>query len=131
MSKIIPLQTIHFSISTLFSSIWPIDTPTMIVLDMTLNCSWWWGSNLELFPGLLWPGVVVPVRVPSMCQIELFDQRRSGSDCDEEVLYIPQNSSITGTSSVCLVLYPGYSLGVVLPLCRDAVDVFYSPSWLG
>ena len=30
-----------------------------------------------------------------------------------------------------LVLYPGHSLGGVLPLCRDAVDVFYSASWLG
>ena len=27
--------------------------------------------------------------------------------------------------------YPGHSLGGVLPLCRGAVSVFYSPSWLG
>ena len=35
----------------------------------------------------------------------------------------------------CLVSYPGHLLGGVLPLCRDAVSVFYSvfysPSWLG
>ena len=50
----------------------------------------------------------------------------------EEVLRIPQSSSIIGTSpSDCLVSYPGLSLKWgVLPLCRDAVGVFYSPSWL-
>ena len=38
-----------------------------------------------------------------------------------------------GTSpSDCLVSYPGHSLGGgVLPLCRGAVGVFYSPSRLG
>ena len=47
------------------------------------------------------------------------------------VLRIPQSSSITGTSpSDCLVLYPGHSLVGVLPLCRGAVGVFYSPSRL-
>ena len=35
----------------------------------------------------------------------------SGSDRNEEVLCIPQSSSITGSSpSDCLVSYPGYSL---------------------
>ena len=46
---------------------------------------WWWGSNGEvlvlqlwgismpLFPGPLWSRVVVPVRVPFMGQIELFN----------------------------------------------------------
>ena len=29
------------------------------------------------------------------------------------------------------MLYPGHSLGLVLPLCKDAVSVFYSPSQLG
>ena len=49
------------------------------------------------------------------------------SDGNEGVLRIPQSSSITGTSpSDCLVSYPGHSLGGVLPLCREAVDVFYS-----
>ena len=46
----------------------------------------------------------------------------------EEVLQIPQGSSITGASSTAfLMLYPGYSLGV-LPLHRDAEGVFYSHS---
>ena len=35
-----------------------------------------------------------------------------GSDGSEEVLYIPQSSSISGTSpSDCLVLFSGHSLG--------------------
>ena len=51
------------------------------------------------------------------------------SDGNEEVLRIPQISSITGTSqSDCL----GYSLVVVgVPLCRDAVGIFCSPSQQG
>ena len=60
-------------------------------------------------------------------------QSGPASDGDEEVLHIPQSANITGTPpSDCLVLYPGYSLrGGVLPLCREAVGVFYSPSQLG
>ena len=50
-----------------------------------------------------------------------------GSDGSEVVLLIPQSSTITGTSpSDCSVSFPGYSLVGVLPLCRDAVDIFYS-----
>ena len=56
-------------------------------------------------------------------------QGGSGSNGNEGVLRIPQSPSITGTSpSDCLVSYPGHSFGVVLPLCRDAVGIFYSPS---
>ena len=53
-----------------------------------------------------------------------------GSDGNEGVLCIPQSSRITGASpSDCLMSYPGHSLeGRVLPLCKDAVGVFYSPS---
>ena len=56
-------------------------------------------------------------------------QSGPGSNGNEGVLRIPQSSSIAGTSpSDCLVSYPGHSLGGVLPLCRGAVSVFYSPS---
>ena len=59
-------------------------------------------------------------------------QNGPGSDGNERVFHIPQSSSITGTSpSDCLVSYLGHSLGAGLPLCRDAVCVFYSPSRLG
>ena len=57
-----------------------------------------------------------------------------GSDDNEGVVHIPQSSIITGTSpSDCLASYPGHSLGGggALPLCIDAVGVFYSPSQLG
>ena len=59
-------------------------------------------------------------------------QSGTGKDDNEEVLFIPQSSSITGTSpSDCFVLYPGHSLVGVLHLCRGAVGVFSSPSRLG
>ena len=59
-------------------------------------------------------------------------QSGPGSDGNEGVLRIPQSSSTAGTSpSDFLVSYPGHSLGGVLPLCRGAISVFYSPSWLG
>ena len=56
-----------------------------------------------------------------------------GSDGNEGVLLIPQSSSISEASpSDCLVSYPGHSLREeVLPLYREAVGAFYSPSWLG
>ena len=43
-------------------------------------------------------------------------QREPGSKGNEEVLLIPQSSSITGTlPSDCLVSYPGHSLGESYP----------------
>ena len=87
--KTVLFQTIQFSISSQFSSIWTI--------DRTLS-----GTTT---PGQSGPGI----------------------DGNEGVLHIPQNSSIAGTSSSdCLVTYPGG----VLPLCWEAVGVFYSPSRL-
>ena len=60
------------------------------------------------------------------------DQSGSGSNGNEGVLYIPQSSSITRTSSSdCLVSYQDTHSAWVLPLCRGAVGVFYSPSRLG
>ena len=59
-------------------------------------------------------------------------QSESGSDGNKGVLRIPQSSRITGASaSDYLVSNPGHSFEGVLPLCRDAVGVFYSPSQLG
>ena len=55
-----------------------------------------------------------------------------GSDSNEAGLHIPQSSGITETSpSDCLVIYQGHLLESVLPLCREAVGVFYSPSRRG
>ena len=55
-----------------------------------------------------------------------------GSNGNEGVLCFPQSSSITGASpSDSLVSYPGHLLEGVLPLCREAVSVFYSPQPTG
>ena len=51
---------------------------------MTLNCIWYWGSTfgalgivdnplLQLLPGPLRPGVVVPLKVPCVSQKDLFE----------------------------------------------------------
>ena len=59
-------------------------------------------------------------------------QSGPGSNHNKGVLCIPQSSSITGTSpSDCLVSYQDTHWEGVLPLCREAVGVFYNPSWLG
>ena len=52
-------------------------------------------------------------------------QSETGSDGNEGVLHIPQNSSFDD-----LMLYSGHSLAS-LPFCRDAVSIFYSPNWTG
>ena len=65
------------------------------------------------------------------CQLKLPSSRNI---IKEGVLRIPQSSSITGTSpSDCLVSYPGHSSRGegFLPLWREALSVFYSPSWQG
>ncbi len=70
--------------------------------------------------------------LPLRARVDLGAMAMKGSDGNEGVLRIPQSSSIAGTSpSDCLVSYPGHTLGVVLPLCKGAVGVFYSPSRLG
>ena len=55
-----------------------------------------------------------------------------GSYGKEGVLRIPQSSSIIETSpSDCLVPYPGRSLRGILPLCREAISIFYSATRRG
>ena len=59
-------------------------------------------------------------------------QSEPGSDGNEGILRIPQSSSITGTSPWdCLVSYQNTRWEGSYPLCREAVDVFYSPSKQG
>ena len=54
------------------------------------------------------------------------DQSGPGSDDNEELLRIPQSSSITGTSlSDCLVSYAGHSLGGFYP---EEIQSVYSSS---
>ena len=52
------------------------------------------------------------------------------SNSNKGVLHIPQSSRIGALPSDGLVPYPGHSLSAVLILCRDAISVFYCPSWL-
>ena len=55
-----------------------------------------------------------------------------GTNGNEGVLPIPLSSSITEASpSNCFVSYTGHPLAALLPLYKDAIDVFYSPSRLG
>ena len=59
-------------------------------------------------------------------------QSGPGSNSNEGVLRISQSFSITGTSpSDFSESYPGHSFEGVLPLCRGAISVFYSPRILG
>ena len=58
-------------------------------------------------------------------------QGGSGSNGNEKALYIPQISNAGASPSEGLMSYPGHSLGRVLPLCKDAVTVFSSPTQLG
>ena len=56
-------------------------------------------------------------------------QSEPGGDDNEEVLHIPQSSSINGISpSDCLVLYPGHSLGVGSYLSAEKQSVYSTAS---
>ena len=57
-------------------------------------------------------------------------QSEPGSNDNKWVLCNLQRI-IGGSLSDCLVLYSGHSFGVILPICRDAVGVFHSPSRVG
>ena len=61
-------------------------------------------------------------------------QSGSRNNAYEGVFYIPENSSTGASSSAGLMSYPRNWLdgvGIVLPLCRDSVGVFYNSSRLG
>ena len=58
-------------------------------------------------------------------------QRITGNNSNEGVLHIPKIYMAIVSPSECLMPYPGHVLGRVLPLSRDTVGVFYSPSRLG
>ena len=116
LSQTVQIQTIRFSISIVFVC-------TQLNVKTVLFQVIQFGISLQF--SSIWPidrslsGATTP------------SQSGSVNNGNERVLYIPQSFSITGTSpSDCLVSYPGYTLVGVLPLYREAVVVFYSPSWL-
>ena len=53
------------------------------------------------------------------------------SNNNQWVLHIPEISRAGASPSENLMSYLGHSLGEVLPLCRNAVGVYYNPNWLG
>ena len=106
MSKTVPFQTIQFSISTQFKCKYTV-----------------WLSKIFLFQSIQPSQTVLfqTIQFSISIQLVLLDRTLSGatilsqsgpgSNGDEGVIYIPQSSSITGTSSSdCLVSYPGHSL---------------------
>ena len=124
MSKIVPLETIQLSISTQFKSKYSlfvknISISRYSVLIQTIQfCISKQSSSIQPIDRAL-SGATTPC------------QSGPGSNGNEGVLHIPQSPSITGTSpSDCLMSYQDTHWGV-LPLCRGAVGVFYSPSRLG
>ena len=102
ISKTIPFQTIQFSISMRFKCKYSLIVKNIKPKDKGLS-----GATT-------------------------LAQNGAGSNDNKGVLCIPQSPRITGTSlSDYLVSYPSHSLGGVIPLCRGAVSVFYSPIRLG
>ena len=53
-----------------------------------------------------------------------------GSNGNEGVLHIPQSFRVGTPLSDGLMSYLGLSFGESYPSVPDAVDVFYSPSWV-
>ena len=75
--------------------------------------------------------VSYPARAEGLVNSTTPGQSRPVRYDNERRLHIPLSSSITGAlPSDSLMSYPRHSLavGCVLPFCRDAVGVFYSPN---
>ena len=88
------------------------------------------------------PNLTSVICLHTVCSIWPIDRTPSGantqgqggprSNGSEGVLYIFQISKAGGLPSDGLMSYLGHSLGGgILPLYRDTVGVFWSPSWLG
>ena len=100
--KAVPFQTIQFSIST------ELNAKTVLFQATQFDISTQFSS--------IWPidRTQSDATTPGQSEPE--------SDYNNELLRIPQSSSITGTSSSdCLVPYPGDSLWGALPIYRDLV----------
>ena len=127
VSKTVPFQIIQFSVSTQFKYKYSLIAKTFLfqtihfsktVLIQTIKFS----ISTEFTS-------ILPIhRDLSVATIP--GHRGPGSNGDEGLLLIPQISNMTGNSpSDCLASYLGHLLGV-LPLCKGAVIVFYSPNQL-
>ena len=83
---VVPVRVPSMSQIELFKTLLylePFNCEWKMLNTIISNCIWWWGFSLGvwrmctpsllLFTGTLWPRLVVPVMVPSMGQIELFN----------------------------------------------------------
>ena len=71
--EVVPVQVPSMDQIEQVSSVWhkiSSDSEVPVIMELWRM---WSTLSLPLLPGLLWPRVIVPVRVPSMGQIELFN----------------------------------------------------------
>ena len=125
MSKTAPFQTIQFSISTQFKSKYSLIVKNISISSYSVkSISSNSNNSVQHEYAVQFYGLKPIDRALSGTTIP-------GNNSNEGVLRIPQSCSITGTSqSDYLVSYQD-THWKVLPLCRDAIGVFYSPSQLG
>ena len=116
-SYLVLIQIIQFSISLVFVHT-QLNVKTVLFQTIQFCISTQFSS--------IWPidRILSAATIPG--------QSGPGSDGNERVLRIPQSSSITGSSpSDFFSVISRTLIGGVLPLYREAVGVFYSPSQLG
>ena len=106
MSKTVPFQTIQFSIGMQFKCKYT---------DLL--------SKIFLFQAIQFSQTVLIQAIPG--------QSGPGCDATDAGLRFPQSSCIPGTSPWFFSVICWKFVGGVLPLCRGAVGVIYSPSRLG
>ena len=128
MSKTFLFQTIQFSQTVLIQTIQ--FSISIVVIHTQLNAKRFLFQTIQFCISNHFSSIWPIDR--TLLGANTLSQSGPGSNGNEGELHIPQSSNITGTLPLdCLISYPGYSLVGVLPLCRGAVGVFYSPSRLG
>ena len=131
MSKTIPFQTIQFSLGTQFKWEYSLIVKNISISSYSVqsNSSNWNNSVLHKY--------VVSSIQPidrALSGATILGQSGPGSNGNEGVLCIPQNSSITGTlPSVFLVSYLGHSFvcvlwGGLIPLQRCSRCILEAPA---
>ena len=110
--------TIQLNISDLFTQ---LNDQTILFLTIQFVC-----TQFEC-ESSIWPidRTLSGATTPGQSEFE--------SNSNEEVLHILEISKTAASPIECLMLYLGHTFfwWGSYPLCRDAVDVFYSPSRLG
>ena len=118
------LSSMFYLVILTWFSLWNLSSllcASRLLLLFTLSC---FTANSHLYLVVLWSQLTLSCFLSCIHYLLAFlfvflsaNQNLlliSGSDGNERVLYIPQSSSITGTSpSDCLESYPGHPLGEV------------------